>query len=286
MLSFWFKEALRTFSRAKSSFILSLISLSISIILITVSLYSIILVNEISDKIKGNFILNIFLSDTLSTSVINELKSNLQQKKYTASVVFIDKEEAAQAFIKDTGEDFRKILDYNPIPASILLRLKPEYIDTDSVRVIKKELARVTSVDEIIFEHELLEKVVMALKNIQKYVFIITAVLVLISVYITYSTIKLVISLKREELETMKLVGAKLSSIKMPLIINEIITGIFASVISISILKLAFLYLKTLNYISIIYEPSAVLFVVTFFTGPMISLIVSIIVLRQITLKI
>lgn len=286
MLSFWFKEALRTFSRAKSSFILSLISLSISIILITVSLYSIILVNEISDKIKGNFILNIFLSDTLSTSVINELKSNLQQKKYTASVVFIDKEEAAQAFIKDTGEDFRKILDYNPIPASILLRLKPEYIDTDSVRVIKKELARVTSVDEIIFEHELLEKVVMALKNIQKYVFIITAVLVLISVYITYSTIKLVISLKREELETMKLVGAKLSSIKMPLIINEIITGIFASVISISILKLAFLYLKTLNYTSIIYEPSAVLFVVTFFTGPMISLIVSIIVLRQITLKI
>jgi cell division transport system permease protein len=254
--------------------------------LITVSLYSIILVNEISDKIKGNFILNIFLSDTLSTSVINELKSNLQQKKYTASVVFIDKEEAAQAFIKDTGEDFRKILDYNPIPASILLRLKPEYIDTDSVRVIKKELARVTSVDEIIFEHELLEKVVMALKNIQKYVFIITAVLVLISVYITYSTIKLVISLKREELETMKLVGAKLSSIKMPLIINEIITGIFASVISISILKLAFLYLKTLNYTSIIYEPSAVLFVVTFFTGPMISLIVSIIVLRQITLKI
>ncbi|MCK7519154.1 MAG: hypothetical protein MZV64_16220 [Ignavibacteriales bacterium] len=98
----------------------------------------------------------------------------------------------------------------------------------DSIQIIKKELNHFAGIDEIVFEHEILEKLVTKLKYIQKYIFIITGILILISIYITYSTIKLVIALKRDELETMKLVGARLSTIKMPLILNEIITGLLA----------------------------------------------------------
>jgi len=286
MIIFWFKEAIRIFGRAKSSFILSLISLSISIMLIAASFYSIFLSHKIERRIKEEFVLNIFLNDSLSLKSISDLKTGLENKNFTSSIIFIDKETAAETFIKDTGEDFRKILDYNPIPASFSLKLKAENVDMDSIKIIKKELNHFAGIDEIVFEHEILEKLVTKLKYIQKYIFIITGILILISIYITYSTIKLVIALKRDELETMKLVGARLSTIKMPLILNEIITGFLASLLSFTLVEFLFYYLSNYSSLSNIYKPPAELLLIIFLIGPAISFIVSIVVLRKITLRI
>lgn len=286
MIIFWFKEALRIFSRAKSSFILSLISLSISIMLIAASFYSIFLSQKIERKIKEQFTLNIFLNDSLSVKDITDLKTELTDKNFTSSITFIDKEKAAEAFINDTGEDFRKILDYNPLPASFSITLKADYVDKDSIKIVKGQLSNYVGIDEIVFEHEVLEKLVDVLKGFQKYIFIITAVLILISIYITYSTIRLVISLKHDELETMKLVGAKLSTIKMPIILNEIFTGLLASLFSYTVIKILFYYISKYESLSTFYEPPKEILGMIFLIGPAISLIVSVFVLRKISLKI
>ena len=286
MIIFWFKEAFRIFGRAKSSFILSLISLSISILLVAASFYSIFLSHEIEEKIKEKFIMNIFLSDSLSVNSIEDLKNELKNKNFISTITYIDKQRAAEIFIKDTGEDFRKILDYNPIPASFSLKLNSDFVDKDSIKIIKKQLTLIPGVDEILFEHEALEKLVNTLTNLQKYVFIITAILILISVYITYSTIRLVISLKHDELETMKLVGAKLSTIKMPIILNEIVTGFLASLISFILIRTLFYGISKYSSLSKFYEPPSEYLMIIFLIGPMISFLVSVIVLRKITLKI
>lgn len=286
MIIFWFKEAFRIFGRAKSSFVLSLITLSISILLIAVSFYSIFLSHRIEKKIKEQFILNIFISDSLSANSIEKIKSDLETKNYTSTLIYIDKEKAAEIFIKDTGEDFRKILDYNPIPASLSLKLKSEFVNKDSIEIIKKQINSIPGIDEIMFEHEILEKLVNALRSLQRYIFIITIVLILISVYITYSTIKMVISLKHEELETMKLVGAKLSTIKMPIILNELITGFWAGILSFGVIKLSFLMLTKYSPTLDEYHPPVEYLLLILLVGPVLSFLVSIFVLRKITLKI
>lgn len=260
--------------------------MTISILLIAASIYSIFLSRIIQDRIKQQFVLNIFLEDSLSASSIKEIQSELENKIYISSLGFIDKETAAQTFVKETGEDFRKILDYNPIPASFLLKLKPAYVENDSIQSIKKELLQLVGIDEIVFEQEMLEKLVKTLQNIQKYIFVITVILVLISIYITYSTLRLIMSLKQDELETMKLVGAKLSTIKMPIILNEILTGMLASIISIACIKLFFLSANKFILLFELKEPPTELFGIILIIGPLISCLVSITVLRKITLKI
>jgi len=285
MFIFWIKEALKIFGRAKSSFLLSLISLSISILLISASFYSIFFSHQIENKIKEKFIINIFLNDSLSVNSTATLRQELENKKYSASIDYFSKEKAAEIFIRQTGEDFRKMLDYNPIPASIALKLKVEYVDHDSIQIIKTELENFTGVDDIVFEHETLEKLVSTLKGLQNYIFIITIILILVSVYITYSTIRLVITLKHDELEAMKLVGAKLTTIKMPIILNELLTGLLASLISFLLIK-TLLFSISADSLPYFYKPSDNMLLLILIIGPAISLIVSIIVLRKITLKI
>lgn len=124
MIYFWLREAFKLISRAKSSFFLSLISTSISVFLIAASLITIQLSNQLQRKITTNVNINVFLKDTLKASDIAKLKYNLANKNYINKILYIDKNQAAQNFIKETGEDFRNILDYNPLPASFLITLK------------------------------------------------------------------------------------------------------------------------------------------------------------------
>ncbi len=287
MIFFWLKEAFKLIGRAKSSFFLSLISTSISVFLITASVITIQISNELQRRITENVNINIFLKDSLTNADVTLLQSKLKKKNYIGTIKYIDKERAAKNFIKETGEDFRKLLDYNPLPASFQITLKEGYVKQDSLNKIVGSISQITGVDDVVFQQEFVYKLLSYLSKIKKYIFIITAVLFFISLYIVYSTVKLITKSKYEELETMKLVGAKLSTIKMPIILNGIITGFLAGFISLAVYYFVVYYVgslvevrKVLNFHDEIY----ILFVLLI--GPAIECLVSIYSLRKITLKV
>ena len=286
MITFWFKEAFKSIGRAKSSFILSLISTSISVLLIVSSIILIRLSNRFQTNLKEKLNINIFLKDSVSENSISRIGKTLNSKEYINSVKFIDKDEAAENFIKDTGEDFRKILDYNPLPVSYSITLKEDYVKKESIDKIVSQLSKINGVDEIVYQYKFADKVLSFIDSIKKYVFIITAVLFIISLYIVYSTVKLVISLKQEELETMKLVGAKLSTIKMPVIINGIFIGFLAGLISLGIFLLALSYFGNLIAIKAYFDSVKIYLLVMVLIGPVLGFLVSTFALRRINLRI
>lgn len=284
---FIIKESFKLISRAKISFILSLISTSISVILIVASLILLMLSDEMETKIKKNISINIFLKESVDNKKAAGIDKKLDNLEFISSYTFIDKEKAAENFIKETGEDFRKILDYNPLPASFRVFLKEEYAQTDSIENIISALSNIEGVDEVVYQHQFINKILTQVNNIKQYIFIITAALVLISIYIVYSTIQLIINSKYDELDTMKLVGAKISTIKLPIILNGIFIGIFAGLISLGLFYFIFHYMEIfLNSIGIesFYKPYYLAVIIGI--GPVLATFVSILSLRKVNLKI
>ena len=286
MITFWFKEAFKSIGRAKSSFILSLISTSISVLLIVSSIILVRLSNRFQTNLKEKLNINIFLKDSVSKNTIDNIGKILNSKEYINSVKFIDKNEAAENFIKDTGEDFRKILDYNPLPVSYSITLKEDYVKKESIDKIVSELTKISGVDEIVYQYKFANKVLSFIDSIKKYVFIITAVLFVISLYIVFSTVKLVISLKQEEFETMKLVGAKLSTIKMPVIINGIFIGFLAGIIALGIFLFVLYYFGNLIAFKSYFDSINIYLLIMLLIGPVLGFLVSTFALRRINLRI
>jgi len=287
MIFFWLKEAVKLIGRAKSSFFLSLISISISVFLIIASLISIQISNEFQQSIKKNVNINIFLKDSITVKQIELLQLQLDSKEYISTINFISKDEAARNFIKETGEDFRKLLDYNPLPASFQITLKDKYVEKDSLSKVVASLSNLTGVDDVVFQQEFVYGILSQIDKVKKYIFVITAVLFFIAVYIVYSTIKLIVKSKYEELETMKLVGAKLSTIKMPIVLNGIIIGILAGIISLVVFYSLFYYFGNLIELKKFYNfNGGIYIIVALLIGPVIGSLVSLISLRKITLKI
>jgi cell division transport system permease protein len=287
MIYFWLKEALKLIGRAKSSFFLSLISVSISVFLIIASLISIQISNEFQQNLKKNVNINIFLKDSVTVKETGLLLSRLVHKNYINSIYYISKDEAARNFIKETGEDFRTQLDYNPLPSSFQVTLNDKYVEKDSLNAIIASLSKLPGVDDVVFQQEFVYGILSQIDKVKKYIFVVTAILFFIAVYIIYSTIKLIIKFKYEEMETMKLVGAKLSTIKMPIVFNGIIIGILAGVISLAASYSLFYYFGNLIELRRFFNFNGGLYIaVALLIGPVIGSLISLISLRKITLKI
>jgi len=287
MILFWIKEAFKLIARSKFSFLLALTSITLSVILITVSVFIIRFSNHFEDQLKSNIIISVFIKDNSTNDEIEQIKSELSQLKYLSSSEFIDKDKAAEIFIKETGEDFRKILDYNPLPASFNLKLKNEYANRQSIKTIIKTLSDYKWSDEVIFRQDFYQKILMYIDQAKIYVFGLTGLIFLVSLYLVYSTVRLILNSKYSELETMKFVGAKLSTIKMPIILNSAITGFLAGSIALAIVWLLYFYVKgfLLSIDNVI--PNKIEFIVILLSlGPIIGILVTIISLRKISLKI
>jgi len=287
MAIFWIKEAFKSIGRAKSSFILTLISLTLAVILIEASIMALQISSIFQKKLKNNINVSVFIKDPFNNKDIENFTSELSKKDFIQSVKFISKEEAASNFIKETGEDFRDILDYNPLPASFVVQLNTGVLNKDSLDVAISSLSKLSFVDEVIFRNDFVYRLLSYLDAGKTYLFIITGILIFIAVYLVYSTIKLITNARMRELETMKLVGAKLSTIKMPILLNGIFTGLLASIISIAVYYFVSIQASQYLLVAKFVTANKYFYLISLFViGPALCLIVTVFALRKLTLKI
>ncbi|BDQ02408.1 MAG: cell division protein FtsX [Ignavibacterium sp.] len=287
-MSFVIKESFKLILRSKLNFFLNLISLTLCVLLIVLSFYLIRASKFLQEYVQQNISLNIFIKDNVSDESLNNFAEQLKNQPFTSKIEFISKERAAEIFLKETGEDFRKILDYNPLPASYTLYLKNEYTNKDSLKKIMSAIQREEIVTEVVSKMEFLQKVIAFSEKVKLYIFIFTGFMLLVSIYLVYSTVKLIMNSKYEELETMKLVGAKLSTIKLPIIFNIILIGLLSGAISmlVSFSVISYFNLDYNLLLKVTGFDFRLFIVLILLIGPFIGSIVTTVALRKISLRV
>jgi cell division transport system permease protein len=287
MILFFFSEAIKSIFRSKASFILTVFSLSISVLLILSSIIALQTSDYLEKRIKEIVKINLFLKESVQEKELSEIKKDLKSKPFILQVNYTSKDEAAEIFLKETGEDFRDILDYNPLPASFVVTIKEEFSNPDSLDNIITDLNKYRWTDEVIFKNQFVYRILNFLNSIKSYLFIITGCVILIALYLVYTTVKLIMNSKAKEFETMKLVGAKLSTIKIPVLLNGLFAGILASIICVALYYFLIGYLESFKSILNLLQINRIIhLVILVFTGPVLGALVTFFTLRKLSLKI
>jgi cell division protein FtsX len=85
----------------------------------------------------------------------------------------------------------------------------------------------------------------------------------------------------------MKLVGAKLSTIKIPVLLNGLIAGVISGALAFLFAKFVYQYFSNINvFMRILTGNYFEYLIIIFVTGPVLVLLVSLFTLRKISLKI
>ncbi len=227
------KEGKITKRRLKSSYLTSVIS--ISLVLFMLGLIGLLVLNtkKISDYVKENIGFSLIINENVNEAEILKLQKILDTKNYVKSTKYVTKEQAAEELKKELGEDFIGFLGYNPLLASIDVRLIADYTNQDSINVIVEDLKKHESINEMYYEQSLVHLINENVKKIGFFILAFSLLFFLISVTLINNTIRLSVYSKRFIINTMQLVGATRGYIRRPFLRKSTFHGIYAAIIAI-----------------------------------------------------
>jgi len=200
--------------------------------------------NELSVYIRENISFSIVLKDGIKDTEVQQMQNTLDALHFIKSTRYISKEEAAQTMIAELGEDPQIFLGFNPFQATIEAKLKSEYANLDSLRVIEKQITSYANISELLYQQDMMQIVNNNITRIEFALVVLTIVFMLISFALINNTIRLLIYSKRFLIYTMRLVGATPSFIRKPFIRYNITSGFFAGVLAIIMLAGTLYYLQ------------------------------------------
>jgi len=218
-----------------------------SVLVMTVTLFTLgatiflgALLHSSLEYLKEKVDVNIYFTTAATEDQIMNLKSALDTLPEVAATTYTSREQALEDFKTRHQNDYTTIqaldeLDDNPLGASISVRAK----ETSQYENIAQYLedhgmsggTEGGIVDSINFYQNktAIEKLNGIIDGMDKISFVVTIFLVVISVLITFNTVRLAIYTAREEIAIMRLVGADNIFIRGPFIVEGILYGLFAA---------------------------------------------------------
>ncbi|MEM6736129.1 MAG: permease-like cell division protein FtsX [Bacteroidota bacterium] len=194
--------------------------------------------SSLGAKIQESVEVQVYLNKNISLSDINKIHTVLASKPYTLiknnkpQILFVSKEEAAQQFIEDTGEDFKEFLGDNPLRDLFSIKIHGKYQSSDSLTNIKSEVEKMMGIFELDYEESLVESINENMMKIGVILFSVAVFALIIVIILINNTIKLALFSQRFLIRSMQLVGATGPFIQKPFLIRSILYGFLAGVLA------------------------------------------------------
>ncbi len=200
--------------------------------------------NKLSTYVKENIGFSIILNDEVREMEVMRLQKYLDATDYVKSTRYITKAEAAKELQETLGEDFVDFLGYNPLLASIEVKLYAAYTNTASIEQIKKEFMANSQIKEVIYEKDLIHLLNDNVRKISMIILAFAILLLIISSALINNTIRLGIYSKRFTINAMQLVGATDAFIRRPFVNRGVMDGVLSSLIAICMMTVALFSLQ------------------------------------------
>ena len=188
---------------------------------------------KLANHFKEQVTVTILIKDEAKSADIAQLQKTLSVASFVKSLRFISKDEAAETFSKDIGEDFVSFIGTNPLQNVIDLSLKAEYAEPDRMAEIKRELEQNSFVSKVMYDQSLVALIHENVNRIGLITLVFSALFTFVSVLLINASIRLSIYSKRFIIKTMQLVGATRSFIRRPFIRTNVRLGILSAFLAI-----------------------------------------------------
>ena len=235
---FYFAQHMNRSPFKTSANTISSVSTIIGITLVLVLVGTLLIVSLLGKAVTGHYrgqvVVQVMIADDVEEKDAQLLKKHIEGEAYTAEASYLSKEEAAALMQDELGEEFVDFLGYNPLPASIDIHIKPEFSDEDKLAEIVKELEKNTSVNEVVFQHDLLKQMNANLSKWSLGISLIGVVLLIIAIVLIVNTIQLAIFSQRFLIKSMQLVGATHWFIQKPFLRRGLWFGFLASLLALA----------------------------------------------------
>ncbi len=193
-----------------------------------------------------------YLAGSVNQDQITRLREKIRGFEEVQEVSYRSKDEALKVLEEKMPErkELLRGLPRNPLPASLEIRLRGEYQNSEGVQSLVKKLRGTPAIEDLQYGSDWLDRFSAFMALLKILGWSLGGLLLLATIFVISNTIRLNIFARREEIEIMRSVGATGLFIRAPFYLEGILQGLLGAVFALAML-FAFFQL----FLSKVYEP-------------------------------
>ena len=199
-------------------------------------------INHFVEEVESVQGIQVFINNDATQEQIDELGDKIRGIDGVSTIEDVTKEQALEQMKERFGDQQDLLAGYeenNIFPASYVVTMT----DLSKSKEVQDQILTFENVKKITSKDDTVSTLINLANGIKIVTGVILLLLVIISIFIIANTIKLTVHARRREISIMKYVGATNGFIRWPFIVEGMIIGIFASIISIVIVGLAYSFI-------------------------------------------
>ena len=244
------KQGLKNIGRNKMFSIASIATMAACIFLFSIFFSIIVNFRSMVNEAESGVAVTVFFDEGISQQRIDEIGDIIKKRVEVSSINYVSAEEAWESFVKDyLGEGNEQYAegfkDDNPLADSANYEVYLNDISMQSALVTYLE-----SVDGVreVRKSEVVANTLSSFNILIGYVSVaIIVILVGVAIFLISNTITIGISVRKEEIGIMKLIGATDSFVRAPFIVEGLIIGIIGAIIPLVLFYI--LYNRVVDYV-------------------------------------
>jgi len=251
-------EVFKNVWRHKSSAVSSIFSIYLMLIVSGSLLIISQNTNKLIEYLRDKYKIEVFFKDGVTEKRVAELVEDFKSINGVNTITVISKKDAERIFKSQFGDDILSILGYNPLPISCVINLKKDWPAKIDIKPIIVNLRKYREVDEVNHQGKLISRIENYYETFLKVMVIIVSISLIISVFIISNTVRLTVLSKKELIKSLQLIGATKWFVKAPFIIEGLVHGLLATILSvytiIGILNFSKYFIYDLTRFDIFYD--------------------------------
>jgi len=257
------KSLFKTTGSSISSFS-TVVGITLVLILVGILIMVGLLGISVTTHYRSQVVLQIMLRDEAPADQVQDLTSKVQTSVYAAEVVFTTKEQAARMMEEELGEEFVGFLGYNPLPASIDLKLNPDFNQEEQLDSLVSQLEKHPATYEVVYQKDLLEQMNRNLSKWSIALVLIGALLMVIALVLIVNTIQLAIFSQRFLIKSMQLVGATRWFIQKPFLRRGLWYGLVSGIFALFVIFVSLYYFReeAADFIEVLLADNGLLYLI------------------------
>ena len=233
-IGYIFAELWRALARHRTLCLASILSMSSILLILLLFMMVLTGVDNYTDQLESREEISIFLNEGLSRPDVDVLAGRLRLLAGVDSLRFVSKDEAWEQFRADVGDEaLLQAVGENPLPASFVIRPKPEYRTAEGVRSIARQAETLPHVEDVRYAGEWVLRAEQVARTLHQIGAVLGLIILIGVLFVVGATTRLAIQARLESLHVIRTLGGGFLFTEAPYLVEGFVLATLSSIITI-----------------------------------------------------
>jgi cell division transport system permease protein len=227
-LKYFVAEAAASLWRGRRSSVLAILTIAAGLFVLGFFLIVNTNMRRLTARWAASAEFAVFLRDDATRVQLDTVQALISSSGLAASQEYVSKEQAAQRFAQDFPDlaAASSRMERNPFPASFDVRLRPDLRSAEAeMEGLARTLAAQPGVSDVRYDRKWLTRLNSVITFVRWIGLVIVGLLAVASALTVANVVRLAAHARRDEIEIMQLVGAPLTYVRGPLVLEGVLQG-------------------------------------------------------------